>query len=239
MGRSRRTTLARALAARHPGIADPMGAIASGRVRVGGRVVTNPDSLVAGTESIVVVSQEPLRGETKLAVALERFRPRVRDVVALDVGAAAGGFTKALLDRGVRRVYAVDVGSGQLRGSIRQDARVVVLERTNLARLDTRLVPDAVELVTLDLSYLSIARALPQLDARLLADGCALIALVKPMFELGRGSLPDEQGVNDALARACAAAENEGWSVQDTMRSPVLGGRGAVELFLYVLRRGS
>jgi 23S rRNA (cytidine1920-2'-O)/16S rRNA (cytidine1409-2'-O)-methyltransferase len=239
MGRSRRTRLVRALVARYPGIEDPLGLVASGRVRVDGRVVTNPGSLVAGTQSIVVAPDSRLRGEMKLVAAIERFRPRVRDVVALDIGAAAGGFTKALLDRGARRVYAVDAGHGQLVGSIRQDARVVVLERTNLARLDATLVPEAIELVTLDLSYLAIARALPQLHPGLLSNECALIALVKPMFELRRGRLPGDAGVNDALARACDAAEQEGWSVHATMRSPVVGGRGAVEVFVYALRRGS
>ena len=152
--------------------------------------------------------------------------------VALDCGAAAGGFTKVLLERGARRVYAVDAGHGQLLGSLRQDARVVNLEGVNLAAISEQNVPDEVDLVTLDLSYLSLTAAVPQLQR--LRAGAELVALVKPMFELGLPRPPtDEALIERALQLAVAGVEGAGWSVLGTMPSAVTGARGARELFLY------
>jgi 23S rRNA (cytidine1920-2'-O)/16S rRNA (cytidine1409-2'-O)-methyltransferase len=108
---------------------------------------------------------QPLAGEAKLRAALAAFAPAVQGRIALDVGAAAGGFTRVLLEAGARRVYAVDAGFGQLLGSLRQDPRVVNLERTNLGVLDAALVPDPIELVTIDVSYISLASAVPSSPA--------------------------------------------------------------------------
>jgi 23S rRNA (cytidine1920-2'-O)/16S rRNA (cytidine1409-2'-O)-methyltransferase len=205
---------------------------------VDGRVVTNPRSLVPVYASVVVRSAHTLRGEAKLRAALACFRPAVAGRVALDVGAAAGGFTRVLLEAGARRVYAVDAGHGQLLGSLRQDARVVCLESTNVARLDRRLVPEVVDLVTLDLSYLSVASAVGQLGGIELAPGAELIALVKPMFELGLARAPDDRGALDAaLGHAVAGVERTGFVGLAAMDSPVLGGRGARELLLHARRR--
>lgn len=154
--------------------------------------------------------------------------------MALDAGAAAGGFTRALLDAGARRVYAVDAGFGQLLGSLRQDSRVVNLERTNLGELDPRLIPDEVELVTLDLSYLALADAVPQLSRLRVARGCELIALVKPQFELGLPAPPSEkQAPTAAVGRAAAGITAAGWTVVGSIRSPLPGGRGAIEFFTH------
>ena len=128
-----------------------------------------------------------------MAAAFDGFGVRVEGRTALDAGAAAGGFTTVLLERGARRVYAVDAGHGQLRGALRQDARVVNLERTNLGDLGPHVVPDPVDLITLDLSYLSLAAAVPQLEGVRLADDADLVALVKPMFELALPSPPTEE----------------------------------------------
>lgn len=168
-----------------------------------------------------------LHGREKLSFALDRFEVPVTGRVALDCGASTGGFTQALLDAGARRVYAVDVGYGQLLGSLRQDDRVVCMERTNLA---DAVVDEPVELVTLDLSYLSLADALPQLR-----HGTELLALVKPMFELHLASLPDDQSA--ALVQATAlvrdAATACGWTVLDSCESPVRGRNGALEGFVH------
>jgi 23S rRNA (cytidine1920-2'-O)/16S rRNA (cytidine1409-2'-O)-methyltransferase len=152
----------------HPGL-DAADAIADGRVAVDGRVVTNPRSLVRRHASIAIRPErhEALRGEAKLVAALRKFDVRVEGRVALDLGAAAGGFTRALLGAGATRVYAVDVGYGQLRGALRQDPAVVNLERTNVADLGPDLVPEPVSVVTADLSYGSLARAVPQLNDRI------------------------------------------------------------------------
>jgi 23S rRNA (cytidine1920-2'-O)/16S rRNA (cytidine1409-2'-O)-methyltransferase len=132
---------------------------------------------------IVVLEPRVLAGERKLRAALDSFDIDVRDRVALDVGAAAGGVTRTLLAADATRVYAVDTGHGQLLGSLRQDVRVGNLECTNLGDLDRVLVPERIEVVTIDVSYLSLACAVPQLAAVDLAAGTALIALVKPQFE--------------------------------------------------------
>jgi 23S rRNA (cytidine1920-2'-O)/16S rRNA (cytidine1409-2'-O)-methyltransferase len=226
------------LARRRADLPDASAAIASGTVLVNGTIVTNPNSLVPPESSIRVRETPPLRGRTKLGTALDRFAVPVAGAVALDAGAAAGGFVQALLDRGARRVYAVEVGHGQLLGSLRQDDRVVNLERTNIASLDRRLVPDALDVVTLDLGYLALAVGLPQLSVLDFAHGATLVALVKPMSELGLGQLPtDRAELEDACSRAVAGVDAAGWDVLDVIESPMVGSRGAIEFFVHGRRR--
>jgi 23S rRNA (cytidine1920-2'-O)/16S rRNA (cytidine1409-2'-O)-methyltransferase len=220
-----------------PDIADPKRLIVQGRVLVDGYPVTNAGSRVSDESSLTIDDDEPLQGERKLGAALQEFGLRPEGNIALDAGAAAGGFTRALLDAGARRVYAVDVGFGQLLGSLRQNERVVVLERTNIADLTRALVPDAIDVITLDLSYLSVARALPQLEVLDIAASAVLIALVKPMFELGLAELPEPARWPEAVARAARGVDASGWHVHGAVRSPIPGGRGAVEFFLHASRR--
>jgi 23S rRNA (cytidine1920-2'-O)/16S rRNA (cytidine1409-2'-O)-methyltransferase len=130
-------------------------------VLVDGRPIDNPRSLVRKGARITLRVEASLRGEAKLRAALAAFGVSPAGRVALDLGAAAGGFTRVLLQAGASRVYAVDAGYGQLLGSLRQDQRVVVLERVNLGDLDTSCVPEAIELFTIDLSYLSLHEAVP------------------------------------------------------------------------------
>ena len=211
----------------------PIDAIRAGHVRVNGFPVTNPDALVARDAHVAVVAPQPLAGEAKLAAALAAFAPRVAGRVALDLGAAAGGFTRVLLAAGARRVYAVDAGFGQLLGSLRQDPRVVTLERTNLGALTPALIPDAIELVTIDVSYLALARAVPQLAPLHIAGDAELIALVKPMYELGLAAPPPDELLPAAVAAARAGIEAAGWTVTGVIASPVTGHRGAKELLLH------
>lgn len=235
-----RRRLADELARRRPELDDAAGAVAAGRVMVDGRFVDNPAALVRRDAAIVVRDPDaPLRGEAKLAGALARFEVTVGGRVALDAGAAAGGFTRVLLAAGARLVYAVDAGHGQLLGSLHQHPRVVNLEGTNLGQLSTALVPDPVEVVTLDLSYLALAEAVGQLGDRVaVAPGADLVALVKPMFELRLPAPPtDPAAVAEAVRRAAAGVAAAGWAVRATMPSPVPGRRGAVEALLHA-RRG-
>jgi 23S rRNA (cytidine1920-2'-O)/16S rRNA (cytidine1409-2'-O)-methyltransferase len=165
--------------------------------------------------------------------------PNVAGRIAVDVGAAAGGFTASLLAAGAQRVYAVDVGHGQLIGSLRQDPRVVVLERVNLASLDPAIVPDEAGFFTLDLSYLALAEAIPQLNRLWIDPRAELVGLLKPMFELHVGRLPSTEEFPRAIDRASAGARQAGWEVIRTVRSPVEGSRGAVEFFLHAKRLSS
>jgi 23S rRNA (cytidine1920-2'-O)/16S rRNA (cytidine1409-2'-O)-methyltransferase len=225
------------VARRFPEVPDPLAEITAGRILVDGRVAANPATWIRPEASVARRADVHLRGEAKLRAALAVFSLDVAGRVAVDCGAAAGGFTRVLLDAGARRVYAVDVGHGQLRGSLRTDARVVALERTNIAALDVSRVPDEVELVTIDLSYLAIALAAPQLGGLRIARGANLMALVKPQYELG---LEHPPRLRAARRRAVASAEEglrtAGWTPLGSIRSPVPGSRGAIEYLVHARR---
>ena len=236
MGKAKRRLrrLVDELARVHPHLDDPEARIRAGEVVVDGIVRRNPDTRVREGSSIQLRADDTLRGERKLEAALTAFDIDVQERVALDVGAAAGGFTRALLRAGARRVYAVDAGYGQLLGSLRRDARVVNLERTNLGALTRELVPEAVDLVTVDLSYLSLARAVPQLRRVEIDGGADAIALVKPQFELGLPRLPvDDARLRKAVVRACDAFSRDGWRVVHWIESPVCGAHGAIEFLVH------
>jgi 23S rRNA (cytidine1920-2'-O)/16S rRNA (cytidine1409-2'-O)-methyltransferase len=212
-------------------------AIAGGRVLVDGCVVSNPKARVRADASIRVLPVNRLRGDRKLSHALDTLGVTVSRRIAVDIGASAGGFTTALMDRGAARVYAVDAGIGQLVGRLRLDPRVVNLEGTNLGALDAAIVPDVIDLVTIDVSYLALADAVPQLDRIDIAHDADLVALVKPTFELRRGSLAasddDVRRAVESVRRTLAA---HGWSVVDRCGAPPTGRRGAREAFVHARR---
>jgi 23S rRNA (cytidine1920-2'-O)/16S rRNA (cytidine1409-2'-O)-methyltransferase len=225
------------LARARPDLADPEAALTAGHVLIDGRVVTNPRSQVRADASVVIKPPRALRGEDKLRAALERFAVDVTDRECVDLGASAGGFTRVLLEHGARRVFAVDAGHGQLRGDLRNHSRVVNLERTNLGDLSKipRCAP--VGAVTMDLSYLSVAEAVPQIETLSFAPDADLIALVKPMFELGLDSPPeDDRSLRRALDLAVAGVERLPWHVAGTMPSPVTGAKGAREWLMHARR---
>jgi 23S rRNA (cytidine1920-2'-O)/16S rRNA (cytidine1409-2'-O)-methyltransferase len=226
------------LARARPDLADPEAAVVAGHVLIDGRVVTNPRSLVRADAAVVLRPDRPLRGEDKLRAALDGFTIDVTDRECVDLGASAGGFTRVLLERGARRVYAVDAGHGQLRGELRNHARVVNLERTNLADAAERIPgSEPIGVVTMDLSYLSVAAATPQIEGLTFAADADLIALVKPMFELGLDTPPDDDASLElALDMAVAGAERASWRVAGTMASPVTGSKGAREWLLHARR---
>jgi 23S rRNA (cytidine1920-2'-O)/16S rRNA (cytidine1409-2'-O)-methyltransferase len=234
-GRPRRTPLLEILAKRRPDIDDPAAAIAAMSVQVDGAIVTNPRASVRADASIVVRADHAPRGSEKLGHALDRLAVAPAEAVCLDVGACTGGFTKALLDRGAARVYAVDVGHGQLLGSLRADPRVVNLERTNVADLNDVLVSDPLDLVVIDVSKLSLGEAAAQTTERVrIRPGAELVGLVKPMFELRTGELPTEPSqLAEACDRAARSIGAAGWHVHDVIESAVRGNKGAVEFFVH------
>ena len=184
-----------------------------------------------------VAPRGPLRGEAKLQAALDAFAVTVRGRTALDVGAASGGFTTVLLRAGAARVYAVDAGHGQLLGSLRQHPQVVNLEATNVAQLDDTVVPESIDVVAVDVSYLALGAAVAQLDRVRFSRGADLIGLVKPMFELRLATAPlDDVSVATAADRAAAAIAAAGWAVLGRVPSPVRGARGAPEMLLHARR---
>ncbi len=184
------------------------------------------------------------RGGVKLAHGLEEFAMDPTDLICLDVGASTGGFTDVLLQNGAAKVYAVDVGHGQLAWSLRNDERVVVLERTNARYLTEQEVPEAIDLIVCDASFIGLRTVLPAAMA-LAAPGASLIALIKPQFEVG----PDRVGkggvVRDPELHVEVRAEisawldqQPGWSVQGTATSPIKGPQGNIEFLLCGRRDG-
>jgi 23S rRNA (cytidine1920-2'-O)/16S rRNA (cytidine1409-2'-O)-methyltransferase len=221
----------------HPELDEPEEAVREGAVLVDGVVAHNVRSRVRRDAVIQIDRPKTLRGAKKLTAALDAFGISVTDRVALDLGASSGGFTSVLLDRGAAVVFAVDVGYGQLLGSLRQNPRVRSLERTNLADLTADMLGSVIDIVTMDLSYLSIADAIGQIERVEFAPAADLVALVKPMFELGLGALPSaEEDFQTAIDRAVAGVERQPWTVEGVIRSPASGGRGAVEYLLHATR---
>jgi 23S rRNA (cytidine1920-2'-O)/16S rRNA (cytidine1409-2'-O)-methyltransferase len=222
-----------------PDILDPIAAIDERRLVVGGVIVTHPATLVRSDAPVSLRTRGPLAGQRKLDAALTAFALDVHGATCVDLGAAAGGFTRSLLDHGSGLVYAIDVGFGQLTGSLRADPRVVVLERTNLADAAANIpVAARVDVLTADLSFISLSRALPQVTGLPYACGATLVALVKPQFELGLDRPPvGRRDLDRAFVVACAGALEAGWLPGAGMRSPIRGGRGSEEYFLLARRR--
>ena len=183
------------------------------------------------------------RGGIKLHHGLTHFGFGVAGAVALDVGSSTGGFTDVLLSRGAAKVYAVDVGTNQLAWKLRQDPRVVVLEQTNARYLTSEQVPERIDLVTCDASFISLSKVLES-PLKLARESAKLVALVKPQFEAGREEVGKGGVVRDAAVhdRVCAEAkewvESQGWSVLGVTQSPITGPEGNVEFLLGAQKNG-
>jgi len=219
--------------------------IMSGVVLVEGRPETKPGTPVALDAKIVLREQDHpyvSRGALKLVKGLDAFAIDPAGKVALDIGASTGGFTDVLLRRGAARVYAIDVGYGQLAWSLRQDPRVVVLERQNARSMDVSLVPEACDLAAIDVSFISLTLVLPRV-AELLRPpvGKPIVALVKPQFEVGReqvgkgGVVRDEAARRGAVDKIRVWAQSHGFHAGDDVESPITGPAGNVE-YLLLLR---
>ncbi|MDQ1153468.1 TlyA family RNA methyltransferase [Brevundimonas sp. SORGH_AS_0993] len=218
-------------------------AIEAGLVRADGVVVRKPSEAVADD---AVLDARPAhrwvgRGALKLDHALTLWPIAVEGRIALDVGASTGGFTEVCLDRGAAKVFAVDVGSGQMHPTVAANPRVTNLERTDARDLTPALIPQAPSLIVCDASFISLIKVLPAvLD--LAAQGADLITLVKPQFEADRPGTGKKGVVKDPAAHAAAVQrvrdwlEAAGWAVQATTVSPVTGGDGNVEFLLWATK---
>jgi 23S rRNA (cytidine1920-2'-O)/16S rRNA (cytidine1409-2'-O)-methyltransferase len=221
--------------------------ILAGQVRVNGLVVSKAGTSIAGDAELSLSGPDhPYvgRGGVKLAHALRVFSIPVDGRLALDVGASTGGFTDVLLRSGARQVVALDVGHGQLDWKLRNDARVIVIERVNARALTAGQLPDAArafDIVTMDLSFISLRQVLPAI-APLLAPGADLVALVKPQFEAGRGEVGKGGLVRDPLVQArvvedvTRAADALGLTRVAATDSPIAGAEGNREFFLHFRR---
>lgn len=220
--------------------------ILRGLVRVDGAVAEKPGALVGPAAHVELLPGSGLdfvsRGALKLAAALDQFTFEVEGRIALDIGASTGGFTEVLLARGARRVYAVDVGRGQLHGRLRAEPRVVALESKDARTLTAGDVAEPVGAIVADVSFISLAKALPAVLA-LAAPGCWLVALIKPQFEAGPNQVGKDGIVRDeAIQRKSVASvaswlnEEMGWLVAGTIPSPIEGGSGNREFLIGAVR---
>jgi 23S rRNA (cytidine1920-2'-O)/16S rRNA (cytidine1409-2'-O)-methyltransferase len=217
--------------------------VLAGEVTVDGQAALKPGLKVHGEAQVEVRERLSYvsRGGLKLAAALDGFRVSVQGAICADVGASTGGFTDCLLQRGAARVYAVDVGYGQLAWQLRRDERVVVMERTNVRYVEA--LPELVQFVAMDASFISLELLLPPV-VRWLGPGADVIPLVKPQFEAGRGQVGKGGVVRDpavhrqVLEKVASCATGLGLTVLGVIRSPITGPAGNVE-FLMHLRRGT
>ncbi|TPG12459.1 TlyA family RNA methyltransferase [Sphingomonas oligophenolica] len=219
--------------------------IMAGLVFVGTRKVDKPGQQVADDADIEVKGRDHpwvSRGGIKLAHGLDATGWDVAGAVAIDVGSSTGGFTDVLLSRGVARVYAVDSGTNQLAWKLRQDARVVVLEQTSARILTEAHIPQPIDLVVCDASFIGLAKVLER-PLSFTAPGARLIALIKPQFEAGRAEVGKGGVVRDEAVRArvCDAVAawltGVGWRIDALVESPITGPEGNVE-FLIAATRG-
>ncbi len=207
--------------------------IENGEVSVNGQLIKKASDLIDPESLIEIKSQIFVgRGALKLLKALEVFRLDVNNKVFLDVGASTGGFTEVLLEKGASKVYAIDVGHDQLDPKLKEDARVINLEGTNIRELNE--LPELADGAVMDLSFISVTKVLENVS-KLLRPEADLIVLIKPQFEAGRERLPKDGVIKDAKVQASVLAEvttfakENGWSHLETIDSPIAGKSGNKE----------
>lgn len=218
--------------------------IMAGRVYVGGEKAAKPGDQIAPDAAIEVRGEDMpyvSRGGLKLEKAVKEFDLPLENAVCADIGASTGGFTDCMLQHGAARVYAVDVGYGQLDWRLRSDERVVVLERTNARYLSNAQIPQPLDLITIDASFISLALLLPPL-CLLLKEGGHMLCLVKPQFEAGRekvgknGVVRDPATHREVLRRVADTAAAIGFAVAGLSFSPIKGPKGNIEYLLYLVK---
>ena len=214
-------------------------AVLAGGVSVDGMMVDNPAKLVPLDARIEVVQPALFvsRSGDKLAAALDAFQIDPRGTIGLDVGCSTGGFTDCLLQRGATKIYAVDVGYGQFEWKLRQDSRVVLLERTNIRYVDRTTVPEPIDVAVIDVSFISLTLVLPAVVG-LLNRSATVVALVKPQFEVGKGQVGRGGIVRDDAQREAvtekviACATQLGLQLKGVLDSPVIGRKGNREILV-------
>ncbi|MFA5800987.1 MAG: TlyA family RNA methyltransferase [Thermoleophilia bacterium] len=221
-------------------------AVMAGEVSVAGQPVFKAGAMVAPEVEITLKEEKRFvsRGGLKLEKAFEEFHIDVSGKAALDAGASTGGFTDCLLQHGARKVIAVDVGYGQLDWKLRNDARVEVLERTNIRNLTPGMLSEPPIFATFDLSFISLKKIFPAV-IKCLQPGFEAVALIKPQFEVGRGMVGKGGIVRDEEVRAQVVSDmrdfiiSSGWEVRGVAESPIRGPKGNVEFLIYFVDGGT
>ncbi len=220
--------------------------IMTGRVMVEGQRIDKPGTKIrvdAPLEILLKETQYVSRGGIKLEGALQTFNLDPQGMVVMDVGASTGGFTDCILQKGAKRVYAVDVGYGQLAWRLQNDPRVINLERKNIRYLKREEIPEEIDLILVDTSFISVEKFLPNLLRFLKREGYLLI-LIKPQFEVGKGEVGKGGVVRDpklhqkVLERISTYCNEIGLEVLGVTESPLLGPKGNKEFFIYLKKRG-
>ncbi|HEY7362608.1 MAG TPA: TlyA family RNA methyltransferase [Methylomirabilota bacterium] len=219
--------------------------ILAGDVFVDGERVDKAGALVAAEAELELHdrSRYVSRGGEKMAHALDYFNVPVAERICIDIGASTGGFTDCLLQRGAARVYAVDVGTGQLDPRLRRDSRVVVMEKTNARALDPRIFPEQPSLAVIDVAFISLEKVLPAVFG-VLAPRAEIVMLIKPQFEVGRehvgkgGVVRDPALHRSVVARLARYSVLRGWHVLGVSASPLRGPKGNREFFLHISSQG-
>lgn len=215
--------------------------ILEGKVIVDGQKVNKAGLNIAEDAEILLrdVISYVSRGGLKLEAAIREFRIDVADKVAMDVGASTGGFTDCLLRFGAKKVYAIDVGYGQLAWKLRQDPRVIPIEKVNIRYMDRDIVKEDIDMATIDTSFISLDKVLPSVERFFGKEG-EVVALIKPQFEVGKGEVgkggvvKEEDKRLKALEKIRRLAEGLGFKVSGLMRSPILGHKGNIEYLIYL-----
>ena len=219
-------------------------AVMAGEVRIGEQVAQKPSVLIDPDARIATTASPRFvgRGGLKLEGALDFFEIAVRDQIAVDIGASTGGFSDCLLQRGARKVYAIDVGHGQLAWKIRNEPRVVVMEKLNARFLSREHIPEFVDLCVIDVSFISLTLILPRAFELITPDG-VILALIKPQFELqrgdvGRGGIVRDPGLQEkAQQKIVKFAEAANYRVVGLVPSTITGADGNQEFFICLRRR--
>lgn len=215
--------------------------ILEGKVIVNGQKIEKPGTLVEETAEITI-SGETLpyvsRGGLKLESALKEFSVDVKDKVAMDIGTGTGGFTDCLLQHGAKRVYAVDVGYGQLAWKLRTDPRVIPIERTNIRYMPKEKIPEEIDIATVDVSFISLKLVIPKVLEFLKPRG-EIIALIKPQFEVGKDEVDRGGVIKDPEKRKKVVQEIKNFfeslnlKVTGIIQSPIAGQKGNIEYLIY------
>ncbi len=210
--------------------------IKRGKVKVNNTIATKQGSQTADTAQVEVDNSEEFvsRGGTKLAHALEKFNINPLNMTCIDIGSSTGGFTDCLLHKGASKIYAIDVGTDQFDSSLKGDARVILMEQTDIRNAD---IPELADLIVIDVSFISLALVLPEAFKYLKKDGC-IITLVKPQFEVGKehtknGIVRDEVLQQEAVSNIKQFGEKLGLIHKSQTESPISGGDGNKEYFIH------
>ena len=205
-----------------------------------GTMVDESSAIELKGEDIPYVS----RGGLKLEAAIKHFHISLKDKITMDVGASTGGFTDCMLQNGAQKVYCIDVGYGQLAWKLRQDPRIVLIERTNVRYLERKKIPDEIAVATIDVSFISLTKVVPAVLQFLKEDG-DIIALIKPQFEVGKGEVGKGGIVKDEAKRMeiveyiREGLESFGLKTIGVIQSPIAGQKGNIEFLIYMKKRSA